>query len=161
MPGAEGLTCLPARLAHADWGSAPGKRIVATAELDAGIYRAHAPRRVLEAGGLLERMHLGDGAGASTLLGFDFPVGVPRAYARSACRKLLPNGGEPTPQQQKRAEELRLKFAACMRAHGEPRFSASEPSANAVKPNVHPNSPQFKAASKVCLQYFPGGPKPE
>ncbi len=84
MPCADSPAWLPVRIAHADWGTQAGKRIVATAELDAGIYHAHAPRPVREPGGLLERMHIGDGPGRSTLLGFDFPVGVPRAYARNA-----------------------------------------------------------------------------
>jgi hypothetical protein len=69
---------LPRRLGHADWGTSGSKCIVATAELDNGIYHAHAPRIVLERGGLLERMRLGHRPGQSTLLGFDFPIGVPR-----------------------------------------------------------------------------------
>lgn len=76
---------LPLRLAHADWGSSVGKCVVATAELEAGVYRAHAPRTVLDGGGLLERMHLGPSPGRHTLLGFDFPLGVPEAYARNAA----------------------------------------------------------------------------
>jgi hypothetical protein len=75
---------LPKRIAHADWGTAAAKRMVATAELREGAYHAHAPRTVAERGGLLERMGLGDGPEATTLLGFDFPIGVPLAYARSA-----------------------------------------------------------------------------
>jgi hypothetical protein len=47
-------------------------------------YVAHSPRLVGEAGGLLERMHAPAGSGGPALLGFDFPIGVPRAYAKLA-----------------------------------------------------------------------------
>lgn len=84
--------------------------------------------------------------------------------ADKRCRELLPEGGKASPQAQKQAEERALKFSACVRAHGEPNFPEPEFSANSVKlggGRVDPNSPQFKAATKVCLQYFPGGPKAE
>jgi hypothetical protein len=71
---------LPSWIAHADWGAAPAKRVVAIAELLGGEYILHAPRPVGGDGGLLERMHVGRPA----LLGFDFPIGVPRAYAELA-----------------------------------------------------------------------------
>jgi hypothetical protein len=58
--------------------------MVATAHLAGGIYNVHAPRPVLGEGGLLERMHLGRGQPESALLGFDFPIGVPRVYAENA-----------------------------------------------------------------------------
>jgi len=72
------------RIAHADWGTAAAKRVVATAELADGAYHAHAPRTVGESGGLIERMGLARTTGRTTLLGFDFPIGVPRAYAARA-----------------------------------------------------------------------------
>ena len=75
---------LPDRVAHADWGTAAAKRVVATAELVDGAYHAHAPRMVGESGGLIERMGLAASTGRTTLLGFDFPIGVPRAYAAAA-----------------------------------------------------------------------------
>ena len=75
---------LPDRIAHADWGTAAAKRVVASAELVDGAYHAHAPRTVGESGGLIERMGLAAQTGRTTLLGFDFPIGVPRAYADAA-----------------------------------------------------------------------------
>ncbi|HUO73567.1 MAG TPA: hypothetical protein VMU39_22550 [Solirubrobacteraceae bacterium] len=75
---------LPEWIAHADWGTAPAKRIVATAQRCDGVYVAHAPCRVAPTAGLLERMHVGAGARGPTLLGFDFPIGLPRAYAEQA-----------------------------------------------------------------------------
>jgi hypothetical protein len=74
----------PSQVAHADWGSASSKRVVATAELRDGAYVAHPPRGVEPTGGLLERMSLSADRRQPTLVGFDFPIGVPRAYAHRA-----------------------------------------------------------------------------
>ena len=71
---------LPHRVAHADWGSAPAKRAVAWAELQDGAFRAHVPSIFGRSGRLLEDMGL-HGQRSKTLLGFDFPIGLPRAYA--------------------------------------------------------------------------------
>jgi hypothetical protein len=74
---------LPDRVAHADWGTAPAKRAVATAELHGGAYRAHSPSIFGHSRRLLDDMGL-DGRHRTTLLGFDFPIGLPRAYAARA-----------------------------------------------------------------------------
>ncbi len=74
---------LPDRVAHADWGSAPAKRAVASAELRGGAFRAHAPSIFGNSGRLLDDMGL-HGRQGTTLLGFDFPIGLPRAYAARA-----------------------------------------------------------------------------
>lgn len=71
---------LPGWIAHADWGASATKRVVTAAELRGEEYVMHAPRLVGGGGGLLERMRVGRPA----LLGFDFPIGVPRAYAELA-----------------------------------------------------------------------------
>lgn len=74
----------PDAIAHADWGSAAAKRIVATAQLGpGGVYLAHMAQPVGDGGSLLERMGVG-GTPTRTLLGFDFPIGLPRAYADRA-----------------------------------------------------------------------------
>jgi hypothetical protein len=52
--------------------------VVATAERRGDVFVARAPRAVGNGGGLLERMRV---AAGPALLGFDFPLGVPRAYA--------------------------------------------------------------------------------
>ena len=75
---------LPGWIAHADWGASAAKRVVTTAELRDGEYVAHAPRPLAGAGGLLERMHVPARPGRPALLGFDLPIGVPRAYAKLA-----------------------------------------------------------------------------
>ena len=76
--------------------------------------------------------------------------------------------GGGSPQAQHQAEERALKFSACLRAHGEPNLPDPEfggsGDSHAVKlggGKIDLNSPQFKAALKVCLRYFPGGPKGE
>jgi len=74
----------PGWIAHADWGASAAKRVVATAELRGDEYVAHAPRRVGGDGELGERMHVAPGPLRPALLGFDFPIGVPRAYAELA-----------------------------------------------------------------------------
>jgi hypothetical protein len=74
---------LPALLAHADWSVHPDKRWLARAERRPdGSYRALAPRPV----GPLETLwsRLEREAGGPVLLGFDFPIGLPQAYARRA-----------------------------------------------------------------------------
>jgi hypothetical protein len=74
---------LPDRIAHADWGTAPTKRAVAMAERQDGAFRAHAPSIFGNRGRLLDDMGLHGGQG-TTLLGFDFPIGLPRVYAAQA-----------------------------------------------------------------------------
>jgi hypothetical protein len=91
---------LPGSIAHADWGSSAAKRVVAVAQRRGDDYLAHAPRLVGGDGGLLERMHASGRPGHPALLGFDFPIGVPRAYAELAeiqdfaawFRRLDPSG---------------------------------------------------------------------
>ena len=77
---------LPAVVAHADWGSAPGKRQVAVAVRQGdGRYLAYPPGQVGRQGGLLERMGVPAARPAGgVVLGFDFPIGLPRAYAALA-----------------------------------------------------------------------------
>ena len=73
---------LPALVGHADWSIHPAKRWLALAILGAnGTYRACVPQLV----GPLETLwaRLGE-AGAHVLLGVDFPIGLPRAYADGA-----------------------------------------------------------------------------
>lgn len=74
----------PAWIAHADWGSAPRKRVVASAERHAGGYYVHAPRTVAAGGPLLERLGIPLPGGETALLGFDFVLGLPRTYADRA-----------------------------------------------------------------------------
>jgi hypothetical protein len=81
----------PQAVAHADWSMHPGKRwVVAARRAPGGGWVADGPCPVGETGSLLDRMGLGEAAGASVLLGFDFPIGLPLAYAELAGIRSFP-----------------------------------------------------------------------
>lgn len=68
-----------ARILHADWSVTPRKRYVAEAVKEQGGWRIGAPERFGSTEAFIER-HT-DGAGPATLAAFDFPLGVPAAWA--------------------------------------------------------------------------------
>jgi hypothetical protein len=72
-------------VAHADWGVDPRKQWAAVARQDgAGRWIATAAQPVGQSGTLRERFGVGDSVGDATetaLIGFDFPIGLPRTYA--------------------------------------------------------------------------------
>jgi hypothetical protein len=85
--------------------------------------------------------------------------------AQKACGHLLPNGGRPTAQQQAAMQATMLKFSACMRSHGVPKFPDPTFGPNGggmmkigKSAGLDPNSPQFQAAQKACQKLVPGGP---
>jgi hypothetical protein len=79
--------------------------------------------------------------------------------ARTACEKLLPNGGKPTPAQQAQAQQQMLVYARCMRAHGIKDFP--DPSSGGLRLSVHPGSdlspdnPAFQRAQQACGKDLP------
>jgi hypothetical protein len=79
----------PAVIAHADWGTAPRKRQLAVATLlPAGFgYKvvsvAPAPTGQPPQGDLFQYLSAAAGRGQA-MIGFDFPVGLPVAYAKAA-----------------------------------------------------------------------------
>lgn len=79
--------------------------------------------------------------------------------ARTACAKLLPNGGQPTPAQIAQRQQQMLAFAKCMRARGIKDFP--DPSSGGLRLTVHPGSdlspdnPTFKKANEACAKYMP------
>ena len=76
---------LPELITHADWGTHPTKRWIATAVLqEDGSYLAQAPELVAEPETLLRRMRVSAGVQGIVLAGFDFPIGLPERYAK-AC----------------------------------------------------------------------------
>lgn len=78
------MTARPTLVAHADWGSAVGKRWLARARLLAdGRYLAEAPQPVGPLDRLLPQL-VDDTNDGTVLLGFDFPIGLPAAYAQRA-----------------------------------------------------------------------------
>jgi hypothetical protein len=84
--------------------------------------------------------------------------------AEKACEKHLPRrGGEtPDPEEQAKALQEALKYSACMRRNGVPKFP--DPKSNAEGgidvtaggSDFDPSSPQFKAAEKACKELAPG-----
>ncbi|HEU4349421.1 MAG TPA: hypothetical protein VFR35_16720 [Actinoplanes sp.] len=78
--------------------------------------------------------------------------------AMEACRKFLPNGGEP-PKLDAEALEQARQMAKCMRENGVPGFP--DPGANgeiqldAGKLGMGPGDPTFDAAEKACARFMP------
>ena len=81
--------------------------------------------------------------------------------AQKACQKVLPNGGQPTPQQLAQMERKALAFSACMRKHGLPDFPDPQFSSGGggigirihlggPNSDLNPSSPLFQAAQKAC-----------
>ncbi len=74
---------LPRHVIHADWSKLPHKRWLARAELTPfGNYWVNPPEKVGELIAFLQELKSLADANASVLVGFDFPIGLPLAYAR-------------------------------------------------------------------------------
>jgi hypothetical protein len=103
---------MPRLVAHADWGSQPAKRWLAAARRDGGRFRVGAPVHVEAPARLLPGLAAEAGGSASVLAGFDFPIGLPLAYARRAgvrgFRSLLPVIGGAFFEVAERPEEISL-----------------------------------------------------
>jgi hypothetical protein len=83
--------------------------------------------------------------------------------ANRICQKLLPNGGQMSPQEQAQHLHELLAYAVCMRTHGVTKFPDPYTASDGIPDfpamtGVDPNSPQFKSAQKAC-QKLPGSPK--
>jgi hypothetical protein len=77
------LPDLPTCILHADWSMHPYKRKMAAAWLEPdGSYIAHAPISVPNPGRLLSELRASIGLSGCALVGFDFPIGLPIAYAQ-------------------------------------------------------------------------------
>lgn len=78
--------------------------------------------------------------------------------AQQACAKLLPNGGQPTPQQLAKIKRAALAFSACMRAHGLKDFPDPDFSGGGVRislgggkgSDLNRNDPTFQRAQAAC-----------
>jgi hypothetical protein len=66
-------------LAHCDWSKDPRKRWAATAVLEAGLWRLAPPEPVGSTAAFIPRLRR-RARGGGILVGFDFPIGLPRAY---------------------------------------------------------------------------------
>jgi hypothetical protein len=74
----------PKLVAHADWGSNAAKRCLAISVWGQSRYTAMPPLRVEEPRELLQTLRGIAGPNGSILLGFDFPIGLPKGYADKA-----------------------------------------------------------------------------
>lgn len=72
---------LPRLVAHADWSEDPKKRWLAIGSLAGSSYHLSAPKLVGDATSLL--LQLSQRAVGSLIVGFDFPIGLPHAFAAS------------------------------------------------------------------------------
>lgn len=72
---------LPGIVAHADWSTDPGKRWMVKARRLGDVYRIEPPEPV-RAPETLVRSCVGEAGSDAAVIGFDFPIGIPAAYAQ-------------------------------------------------------------------------------
>ena len=82
----------------------------------------------------------------------------PSSRPLEACYKYTP-AGSATPAETATALAKAVKFAECMRSHGQPDFP--DPTSNgefnfAPQDDIDSNSPRFQAAQKACQSLDPG-----
>ncbi len=82
----------PTLIAHADWATNSEKRWLSrSVRTPAGTYRAFAPEPVGPPDRSIERLLAHLPASGSLLIGFDFPIGLPAAYAlRAGIEHFMP-----------------------------------------------------------------------
>jgi hypothetical protein len=95
------------------------------------------------------------------------PQGQDRAKvdaAMAACKKFLPNGGEP-PKMDAAAIEQARQMSKCMRENGVPNFPDPGPNGemriDGNKLGTGPGEPAFDAAEKACARFRPSPPPGE
>jgi hypothetical protein len=86
------------------------------------------------------------------------PQGAAAQAAKEACYKYTP-AGSATPAEKATALAKAVKFAECMRSHGEADFP--DPNSNGQfnftpQDNINSGSSQFQAAQKTCQSLDPG-----
>jgi hypothetical protein len=91
------------------------------------------------------------------------PPGQDRAKvdaAMAACKKYLPDGGEPGRMDPAAMEQAR-RMAKCMRENGVPDFPDPGPNGeiriDKGKGGTGPGDPEFEAAQQACAQFRPSG----
>jgi hypothetical protein len=78
--------------------------------------------------------------------------------AQQACRRFAPARTADPGALRKMADQA-LKFSACMRSHGVPKFPDPKVSGDGIQiaiRGIDPTSPAFKAAQQACRAYSPG-----
>jgi hypothetical protein len=81
--------------------------------------------------------------------------------AMAACKKYMPNGGEPMKMDPAQLEQAR-QMSQCMRDHGITNFPDPNPNGQMMldgnKIGSGPGDPTFDAADKACSQFRPKAP---
>ena len=81
--------------------------------------------------------------------------------AMAACKKFLPDGGEPQKRDPKMTEKMR-QMAKCMRENGVPNFPDPGPDGGIQLDSdtlgTGPGRPDFDAAEKICNRFLPSPP---
>jgi hypothetical protein len=104
------------------------------------------------------------GAGTISVDGLN-PQSAQFQGAARVCRKLLPNGGQPSPAEQAAALAQALKLSQCMRAHGitdfpDPKTAPGGGISMSLRftpgSDLNPGSTLFEAAQKACHSNIPG-----
>lgn len=98
------------------------------------------------------------GSNGQPHLGGAPPTGAQGEAALAACKKYTPGGSE-TPAEQAAALAKAVKFAQCMRTHGEPNFPDPESNGQfnfTPQDNIDSSSPQFQTAQNACQSLDPG-----
>jgi hypothetical protein len=80
----------PALIANCDWSTTSKKRWMAVAVRNADKFVASVPELVLNTADLLERLKKRRQEAGPVLVGFDFPIGVPRAYGEAITLQDFP-----------------------------------------------------------------------
>lgn len=79
------LDLLPNLVIHADWSINPQKRVMTRAVLDErGFYKVNHPEMVADLASFFDRLRSDVGPDGCVLIGVDFPIGLPFAYASHA-----------------------------------------------------------------------------
>jgi hypothetical protein len=92
------------------------------------------------------------------------PNGTQFQQATQACRPLLPSGNGMSTQGggsslSPAQQDQLLKYAHCMRAHGETNFPDPGSHGIALEPDQVPDTPQFQAAQQACKPLLPDSGK--
>jgi hypothetical protein len=78
------VTPPPGLVIHADWSVNPKKRWMTCAVKEGDLYQANLPELVGDLDDFLQRMRARADSNAWVLLGVDFPIGLPFAYAKNS-----------------------------------------------------------------------------
>jgi hypothetical protein len=96
------------------------------------------------------------GHGYGLTIGDEMATSPQFKNAQRVCKKLLPNGGTPSPQELAKQLQEALKYAACIRSHGMPDYPDPKAvSGGGIEMGEAPDSPQFKIAQKACGRLAP------